>query len=59
MQKFTEVKRQKNCGYEESKPSPQDWDDMLEDDPEFYWLFKRVFNDADIPESDCFTPKVI
>ena len=48
-----------NRGYEESKPSPQDWADTLEEDSDFSEEFKRAFNNSDIPEVDDFTPKVL
>ena len=48
-----------NCGYEVSKPSPQDWADMLESDTNFAEEFKRVFNNTDITEADYFIPEVI
>ena len=48
-----------NRGYKGSKPSPQDWADMLEEDPNFSEDFKRVFNNSDIPEADYFTPEVL
>ena len=32
---------------------------MLEDNPYSAKEFKRVFNNADIPEADGFTPEVI
>ena len=48
-----------NRRYEVSKPSPQDWADMLEEDPDFSEEFQTVFNDADIPEEDNFTPEVL
>ena len=41
-----------NRGYKGSKPSPQDWAYMLEEDPYFYEEFKRVYNNSDIPEAD-------
>ena len=41
-----------NRGYKGSKPSPQDWADMLEEDTDFPEEFKRVFNNANIPEVD-------
>ena len=39
-------------GYEGSKPSPKDWEDMLDEDTDVSEEFKRVFNNADIPEAD-------
>ena len=41
-----------NRGYEGSKPSPQDWVYMLEEDPSFAEYFEIVFNNYDIPELD-------
>ena len=35
------------------------WSDMLEEDPDFSEEFQTVFNDADIPEEDNFTPEVL
>ena len=32
---------------------------MLEEYPDFYEKFKMVFNNADIPEADGFTPEVL
>ena len=48
-----------NRGYERSKPTPKDWADMLEGDPDFAENFKRVFNNADITEADDFIPEVL
>ena len=48
-----------NHGYEGSKLIPQDWADMLQEDPKFAKEFKRVFNNYDILESDYFTPEVL
>ena len=46
-----------NRGYEGFKQSPQDWADMLEEDPYFADKFKRVFNNSGIIEADGFTPE--
>ena len=48
-----------NCGYEGSKPITQDLAGMLEEYPNFAEDFKRVLNNADIPEADKFTPEVL
>ena len=48
-----------NRVYEGSKPSPQDWADMLEEDTNFAEEFKRVFNNSDFPEADSFTSQVL
>ena len=45
-----------NSGYKEYKPNPQYWADIFEEDPDFSEEFKMVFNNADIPEANCFTP---
>ena len=58
----TEIHRRlkaENRGYKESKPIPQDREDILEEYPDFSEELKRVFNNADIPESDYFTPEVL
>ena len=44
---------------EGSKTSPQDWADMLEEDPDLAEELKRVFNNYDIPEADDFPPELI
>ena len=48
-----------NCGYKGSKPSPQDWANMLEEYPKLAEEFKRIFNNAYITEADDFTPEVL
>ena len=48
-----------NFWYEGYKPNPQDWVGVLEEYPEFAEDFKRVFNNADIPKGDDFTPEAI
>ena len=51
--------RTKDRGYEGSKPSPQDWADLLEEDEDFAEEFKKSFNNMEIPEADEFTPEVL
>ena len=46
-------------GYEGSKPNPQDWADMMEEDPDFKKEFTRLFSNIDIPEADEYTPDVL
>ena len=46
-------------GYEGSKSNPQDWTDMMEEDPDFKEEFTRLFSNIDIPEADEFTPDVL
>ena len=41
------------------KPDPEDWADMLKEDPEFAEEFTRIFNDNKIPEADDYTPEVL
>ena len=51
----TEIHRRlksENYGHKRSKRSPQDWANMLEEDPKFDDELKRLFNNADIPEAD-------
>ena len=50
--------------YNGSKPDPQDWADLLEEDPDLVKEFSRLFNNKDIPEADLllehhFTPEVL
>ena len=49
----------KNGGYEGSKPSPQDWADLFEEDTDFAEEFQKSFNNMKIPEADEFTPEVL
>ena len=51
--------KSENCGYKGSKPSSQDWAGMLYEDPDFAEEFKRVFNNANIPKAEDFTPEVL
>ena len=46
-------------GYSGDKPKPEDWADLIEEDPEFAEEFAKVFNNKDIPESDDYTPEVL
>ena len=48
-----------NRGYEGSKPSPQEWADMLERYPKFSEEFQRVFNNADNTEADDFNLELL
>ena len=48
-----------NLGYEGSKPITLDWADILEEELDFTYEFKRVFNNSDIPEADYFTSEVL
>ena len=46
-------------GYIGNKPNPEDWADMIDNDPDFAEEFQRVFNDDNIPEADDYTPEVM
>ena len=46
-------------GYSGDKPKPEDWADLIEEDPEFVEEFAKVFNNKDIPESDDYIPEVL
>ena len=46
-------------GYEGSKPKPEDWEDLIEEDPEFSDDFQSIFSDPEIPEADENTPEVL
>ena len=44
--------KEEDRGYEGSKPEPQDWADILEEDADFAEEFNRLFNIPLIPEAD-------
>ena len=46
-------------GYSGDKPKPEDWADLIEEDPEFVEEFAKVSNNKDIPESDDYIPEVL
>ena len=48
-----------NRGYDGAKPSPEDWTDLMEDDPDFNEEFDRLFSDPNVPEADRYTPEVL
>jgi len=45
--------------YDGSKPNPDDWSDLLEEDDDFKEEFQNIYNDKSIPEADDFTPEVL
>ena len=51
--------KSKARGYEGAKPKPEDWADLLEEDPAFAEEFNCCFNSLDIPEQDEYTPEVL
>ena len=50
-----------NRGYDGSKPNPEDWADLFDNDPLFDEEFRKVYNNMDIPEADDveFTPETM
>ena len=51
--------KDKDRTYQGSKPNPNDWSDLIENDQEFKDEFTRVFNNTDILEADDYTPDVL
>ena len=49
----------KERGYNGCKPNPDDWADLLEDDPLFSEEFNKIYNNHNIPEADDFTPDAV
>ena len=50
-----------NRGYDGSKPNPQDWADLFDNDPLFDEEFRKVHNNMDIPKAEDveFTPETM
>ena len=49
----------KDHAYNEAKPNPEDWANIIELDPDFNEEFNKVFSDTNIPEADDHTPEVL
>ena len=45
--------------YAGDKPDPNDWADLMTDDPDFIAEFDRIYNNDDIPQVDDHTPEVM
>ena len=58
-EEICQILKSDNCGYEGSKPIPQDWLNILEEDTNFEKEFKRVFNNYYNIGADDFTPEVL
>jgi hypothetical protein len=52
-------KEDEEFGFEGAKPTPEDWAEFMEFDPDFQEEFNQIVNDPNIPEADKdFTPDV-
>ena len=52
LEKKIATKLKHEQGYLGDKPDPNDWSDLIEDDPDFKEEFYKVFNNNDIPQAD-------
>ena len=51
--------KDKDRTYQRSKPNPDDWSDLIENDQEFADGFTRAFNNTDILKANDYTPDVL
>ena len=51
--------KDKDRTYRGSKPNPEDWSDLIDNDKEFAEEFTNIYNNIDIPEADDYTPDVL